>query len=53
VAVVLVAADLVGRLGAQLDDVKGIKTNLGVREALRGADGLLIAGRHVGRLRRP
>ena len=34
VLVVLVAADLVGRLGAQLDDMEGVKAHLGVGDRL-------------------
>ena len=33
-AVVLVAADLVGGLAAELDDVERVKAHLGVREPL-------------------
>jgi hypothetical protein len=47
VLVVLVAADLVGRLGAQLDHMEGVKAHLGVGDRL--GDRLLIAGGHVDR----
>ena len=48
--VALIAADLVDRLAAELDDVKRVKTHLGVREPVVGvADRFLIAGGHVGR----
>jgi hypothetical protein len=35
VAVVLVAADLVDRPAAELDDVEGVEHDLGVRDASR------------------
>jgi len=49
VPVVLGAADLVGRLAAELTDVEGVEAHLGVREALWRADRLLVAGGHVDR----
>jgi hypothetical protein len=49
VLVVLGAADLVGRLGAELADVEGVEADLGVRNAFFGADRFLIAGGHVDR----
>ena len=45
--VVLVAADLVGGLAAELHDMKGVEAHLGVRD--RGADRFLIASGHVDR----
>ena len=47
--VVLVAADLVGRLAAELHHMEGVEHDLGVRDAARCADRFLIAGRHVDR----
>ena len=47
--VVLGAADLVDRLAAELDDVEGVEHDLGVRDAVLGADCFLIAGGHVDR----
>ena len=47
--VVLVAADLVGGLAAELDDVERVEHDLGVRDALGRADRFLIAGGHVDR----
>ena len=49
VVVVLVAADLVGGLAAELDDVERVKADLGVRDPLRRADRVLIPGGHVDR----
>ena len=47
--VVLVAADLVGCLAAELADVEWVKAHLGVRDPLGRADRVLIAGGHVDR----
>ena len=47
VLVVLVAADLVDRLAAELYDMKRVKAHPGVREPLGRSDRLLIAGGHV------
>jgi hypothetical protein len=49
VLVVLVAADLVGRLAAELDNVKRVEHDLRVRHTLLAADRVLIAGGHVDR----
>ena len=48
-AVVLVAADLVGGLATELYDVERVEHDLRVRDAVLGADRLLIAGGHVDR----
>ena len=47
--VVLVAADLVGGLAAELYHVEGVEHDVRVRDAVLGADRLLIAGGHVDR----
>jgi hypothetical protein len=43
VLVVLVAADLVAGLAAELHDMKRVETHLGVRDALGRPDRFLIA----------
>lgn len=43
-AVVLVAADLVGGLASELYHVERVEHDLRVRDAVLGADRLLIAG---------
>ena len=47
VGVPFVAADLVGRAGAEADDVEGVKADLGVRDG--GADRALVLAAHVDR----